>query len=461
MKSETRGWQIYNCVHNLPPEDYGLRVDESAPVIDLSSLNVFSETNAGVTKGNHVDALPYWSERIRSSVEPRQRIISYGVGLSRFPVPPPANACVLGVDGSETLYSNKYTTDPFEWAQVPELNLPKVSPAELEFLRGMADTRALASLNKAMVNLPMLFKERRETLRMAAGKVGALADAARSIQQRDFSRYRKVAKKDRRRIARDIANEHLETIFGWLPLIAEVEGAMDYIAEERFEFVKGRGSHVISTDTPVSVSAPIFGYDRWQGGIREVARAQLAGNVKNLIGMRTNLRMDITTACLGDARKLGFEPIATFYDMVPLSFVSGWISNFDAYVRTLAPLIGLEFRTGSRNLRREVIRDISGRIIEQNPPTYPHPWMGWVLERDRSVSLCTGSRTRDERTVVHELPSASLHWDFDVGLYEAAAAVSLTIQRKLKPLQRAIGVKQFRYRGPRPKWLPRIRYTRP
>lgn len=461
MKSETQSWIIFPCSHNMKPETSGPRVRVDAGPIDVSKIPRQTESNAGITLGNRVDALPYWSERLNVTVDPRQRDIAYGVGLSRFPFPP-GDVCISpGSSGSETIVRNKYSTDPFEWAPMPEFDLPRVSPAELEFLRGMADTRALASLNKAMANLPMLFKERRETIRMAAGKAGMLADAARSIQQRDFSRYRKAAKKDRRRIARDIANEHLEAIFGWLPLIAEVEGAMDYIAQERYEFIKGRGSHVIADNVDVHVSAPVYGWDEWHGAYREVARADVTGVQRRLKGMRTNLRMDITSAFAGDARQLGFEPIASFYDMVPLSFVSGWISNFDAYVRTLAPLIGLEFRTGSRNLRRETFLDVSGRIMEQNPPVYPAPWKAWVEDRDRSVTLLTGSRTRDDRSVVDKLPTASLHWDLDVGLYEATAAASLLIQRKLKPLQRAIGVKQFRYKGSKPKWLPRIRYRKP
>lgn len=462
MRSETQSWNVYPCSHSRAPRTRGPTIEDGKGPIDVSTLPRNSESNAGITKGNHVDALPYWSERLLLTVEPRQRNIAYGVGVVRYPLPPPPNTCVSEEGhGSQTLVRNKYSIDPFEWAAAPKLDLPEVSPAELEFLRGMADTRALASLNKAMVNLPMLFKERRETLKMAAGKVGVLADAARSIQQRDFSRYRKVAKKDRRRVARDIANEHLELIFGWLPLISEVEGAMDYIAQERFEFIKGRGSHVITRDHRVKISEPVRGLDGWYGSNREVARAEINGTRRELIGMRTNLRMDITTAIAGDARQLGFEPISTLYDMVPLSFVSGWISNFDAYVRTIAPLVGLSFRTGSRNLRRQVVLDVAGRVLEQNPPVYPQPWKAWVLERDRSTTLMTGNRTRDERSLVLELPKASLHWDVNVGFGEVTAALSLLIQRKLKPLQRAIGIKQFRYRGPRPKWLPDIRYKKP
>lgn len=463
MRSETQEWEIYPCWHGKPPLTRGPTVVDGKGNIDVATIPRNEESNAGITKGNHVDALPYWSDRLLVTVEPRVRNISYGVAVTRMPIPPPENTCIPDGDpgGSKTIVRNKYSIDPFEWAPAPEFDLPEVSPAELEFLRGMADTRALASLNKAMVNLPMLFKERRETLKMAAGKVGVLADAARSIQQRDFSRYRKVAKKDRRRVARDIANEHLEIIFGWLPLISEVEGAMDYIAQERFEFIKGRGSHVITRDEKVKVSKPVIGLDGWYGYNREVARAELNGARRELIGMRTNLRMDITSAIAGDARQLGFEPISTLYDMVPLSFVSGWISNFDAYVRTIAPLVGLSFRTGSRNLRRQVVLDVAGRVLEQNPPTYPSPWRAWVEERDHSVSLLTGSRTRDDRSLVVELPKASLHWDVDVGFNEVTAAISLLIQRKLKPLQRAIGIKQFRYRGPKPKWLPDIRYRKP
>lgn len=458
MRSISDRWYVQPCRTGLSPEHTVSVRENSDPQPPKRDIN--EETNAGIILGNHIDALPYWSERYVLTGKPSDRQFGFGWSANeRRPIPPASDACSAG--SAYSIYRGIYTVDPLNYVAPPTLNLPSVTPAELDFLRGMADTRALASLNRSLVNLPMLFAERAATLRMVAGKVGGIADAARDIQQRDLSRWRKAAKRDKRRVARDIANEHLEIIFGWFPLIGEIEGALEYIAEERFEHVKGRGAHSLKKSVQsIDSATPISGWNPYTGSTRVMADAIQVGTRIETVGLRTNLRCDITSQAVGDFKKLGFEPISTFYDMVPLSFVSGWISNFDAYVRTLAPLIGVEFRTGSRSLRRECIFDtqISVRERLQTPPK---PWLSWVEARDRSTTPYVGHRVRDERSVLKELPSASLHWDLGVGLYEAAASASLVVQRKLKPLQRLLKTKEFRYRGPKPRNLPPIRYSRP
>lgn len=72
-----------------------------------------------------------------------------------------------------------------------------------------------------------------------------------------------------------------------------------------------------------------------------------------------------------------------------------------------------------------------------------------------------GRITRNDRSVLLSAPIAELDWDFEVGFSEVAAGVSLTVQRYLKPLKRVIAQKPFRYRGPKVRDLPPVRYSRP
>lgn len=456
MRCDHTNWTVYDCRAGLPPKEVWRAVYEVDK--DFSPVPIREERRAGTVKGDHVHALPYWSERRVLTFDDKPSKVNFAWSSSgRMPVPP-GGFCVPGNIGDQVVAERKYEIWPLNYIKIPEDKLPEFSPAELEFLRGTADTKALAQLNKALVNLPMLFKERRETLQMAAGKVGSILDVARDVQQRSLDRWRKAAKKDRRRVARDIANEHLELIFGWFPLIGEVEGAMEFIAQERFEFIKGRGTQAIRKNRSVHLEKALGDHDPTLGRWLLPGKCEMRGQITDVLSVRTSLRMDITSAFAGDARALGFEPVATLYDMVPLSFISGWVSNFDKYVRTIAPLVGLEFKTGSRSQRRSSITDLRARFVE-NPTLEASIVTSWNTKRDRNETAITGQHVRDDRFVLSELPSASLHWDFDVGWYEVAAGVSLAVQRKLKPLQRLLGAKSFRYRGSKPRDLPPIRYT--
>jgi len=432
------------------------------PWVDVSEF-----TRAPTVQGDHVTANDYWSSvsECTNGVGDTARgsfIWTYRANPDNSV--PPASCIAAPINCGRVSFG----FDPRGHVPAPDARwkLPEVSAADLDFCQRLADTKALANLNRSLVNLPMLFKERKETLRMMGEKVSGMAKVARDIQDRDAATWRKLkSRASKRNAAREISNRHLETIFGWLPLIGEIEGALEFAQMPSLDFVRARGTYNLPLgDSDVHTRSEVllpYGISSLNGNLPERLGAVVSkGFEMRTLSVRTALRYDLEIGIAADARLLGFEPIATFYDMVPLSFVSGWFSNFDAYVRTIAPLIGLQFKTGSRNRRVRALWEASASFEPVMPLETSDLRKAWETVPELFGSVI--ARKEDNiRVKLTQPPEASLLWNVDVGLFEVAAGVSLAVQRYLKPLQRLIKQKPFRYRGPRPRNLPSIRYRRP
>lgn len=426
---------------------------------DGSTQSLLSEEHDVLRAGNHVLALPYWSESAEAVRSDSTARFSFYVGTiltdgwntrvatkEDWPWPgiPAIHPQAVNFVGE-----NIWQLNAAKFLDVGPVELPVGSNAEWASLTRLADTKALGNARKALVNLPMIFAERRETIAMIGGKVASMVKGANALQQRSLDEYRKTKPKNRRAAAKRISNEHLEFVFGWMPLISEIEGAVEYIQRDTLDFIRSRGVQSLQlpgafVTTATDVSPPIqlpYAYPVW-------GTMWTRKTTRQAISVRTALRYRLATAIVGDMYALGFDPLSTAFDMVPLSFLTGWVSNFDYWIRTISPAVGLEFETGSRNRRATTIVESQGAI---------QPLHGYHLEGGSTSG--SSRRRRDDRLVLETEPAASLEWDVEVGLYEVAAGVSLTLQRYLKPLKRNLALRKFRYKGPRPKWLKEIRYT--
>lgn len=428
-----------------------------------SYANVESRSHDVLHRGNHVTALPYWS---LSSQLDKTDVVGY---LEAY------NGIIYPYEGGRQAtfhdwpwassgkpfghyYVNRVTQCQLTFNVTrlvthPVLKLPTGTEAEWETLRRLADTKALGNVRKALANLPLIMAERRETLSMIGGKVTSMIKGAKALQQRSLDEYRKTKPKNRRAVAQRISGEHLEFVFGWLPAISEIEGLVEFLHKDKLDFIRSRGVKGFRTTKPVSSDAwiePMFraGYF----GQTTFGVIETRGEETTSIGVRTALRYKLSSQIVGDAYALGFDPVGSAFDFIPLSFISGWVTNFDYWIRTLTPTFGLEFETGSRNSRRIHAFDVKGSYARR--PRSDYDVVGTV-----PPSHVSGRTQRDDRVPLLAEPSSSFEIDVEVGLYEVAAGISLTLQRFYKPLKRNLALKPFRYEGPRPKWLKEIRYT--
>jgi hypothetical protein len=320
-------------------------------------------------------------------------------------------------------------------------DLPQISAAELEFLKVAARTKALASARRAMVNLPMILKERRETIQMVGKRASSIASAARSLQERDLGTWRRTPKGQRRRVASDIANGHLEAVFGWLPIISEIEGACDFITQDpEITHIKVRGNHGQFDNGSESREAPMYLWGLLPGWEAQIPQGKTVAydNIQSVVSVRCALRYEITSG-IQSARQLGADPIGFLFDAYPLSFISGWVSNLDMWIRALSPLVGLEFTTGSETVKYQ--RTVDGQLRWVPPgPSAGYP----VIRTTHSQTAYSLNRTRYERAVLYEEPETGLQWQNNLSLFSVTAGASLAIQRYSKPLARLLREKRFR-----------------
>lgn len=325
----------------------------------------------------------------------------------------------------------------------PDLSLEKR-------LRDAAETKALASLRKGYYNLGIILAERKRSIQYLTDKVKALATITKRTQEMDVERYLRTKYGDRRRVAREIAGEHLAFLFGLLPLIDEIKGIAQKISSEETLIVTGRGKQALDRMLGSSVMMNVSNYNAPGGPVKAVATIE----DRKRYSFRCALAVDVVVSGAQNMREHGLNPIATFYDIVPLSFLSDFISNTGTFLRALDPAVGLVPRSLSSTLWREHSRstNVTGGKGFSGSGTQLQTWdtVGGGNAFQRYLYV--------QRFALDELPTPTWLLQNNVTLAKAATVASLAIQRYVKPLRAVISIRPFRYRGKRPKYLPPIKY---
>lgn len=438
--------------HAVGPKGFNIKqvdIDNSATGREAYTGSML-ETRDIEHIGDKIHAMPYWNQIDRAEIDDYPATYTCYLrnpkGASEWPWPQERTdgnwSYITKVDWEANLQTYVRST-PVE--------LPKPSVESWTHCEQLADTKALGNASRALVNLPLIYAERRETLQYIAEKARFVSKGANALQKRSLAEFRKTKPRNRAEVARRISNEHLGFVFGVLPLIEDVNGMVEFLGKDQLDFIRSRGLQTVIESRKVAWP-PVEGKpDFWNSASAEGKKFFTAYSLEHITTMysvRTALRYKLTTQLVGQAYDLGADPVATGFDLIPLSFISGWVSNLDYWIRSLSPMVGLEFETGSRN-RRTVMSTWTECDVNKTVGTVG---LNHKVYRNASV-------LRNHRFVLTKEPERSLEWDVEFGWYEAAAAASLLIQRYLKPLKRNIALKQFRYKGLRPKWLPEIRYT--
>lgn len=398
-----------------------------------------------VVHGDRVHALPYYRTIIGELVVTGDLSVKSQVG--RFP---PNHGCT-GKIAPET-----YDGSVWGGSLAPNITLGHrfPDPSTMEDMVAIATTKALANARRSFNNLPLLIAERRQTVQLIGTLLRRLNLKTLVTQRESILRYLRTAHSRRKQVARDIAGEHLAFLFGVLPLVQEIEGLVEQLAASKSAVITGRGrmafddpSFEASYDRAVRVSVPGVNLDvpvtiRPEKHTRHSARVSLryAIDIEGLQGLRDN----------------GFNPIATAYDLIPLSFLSDFVSNTGQWLRAYDPMFGATFVTGSISTWFEWREgyELAGSSI--GSPA------NWFRNWTESVGSCHVYRSgkRMVRTVLSSEPDPSWRMVNTVTLAKAVTGVSLAVQRFVKPTKAAIKQRPFRYKGPRPKYLPKVRYRK-
>lgn len=302
--------------------------------------------------------------------------------------------------------------------------------------------KAQANLREAYFSLPMLLAERKASVQTIGRYSRFILNNVVTMQRKDLKKWFAAIKRYKgnkeklKAVAQEIANRHLEFVFGLMPLLDDIEGLVKYVSKDVEKELWGRGRQ-----TAVVESTSVASY--------QFANCEFERKLR--YSTRVFLRYSVDLKMSADLRAVGFNPLYTWYDMTPLSFVVGWFSNLNLWVKSLDPLIGVTYITGGKTSRSE--RSCNTKVYKDNTARY-------VCTLDQK-GLGLHSITTQTRTPFSREPGIQMPQLVDnTGFFAAAATVSLLIQRNVRTAEQEIGRKPFRYKGRKPRYLPSLKYRR-
>lgn len=255
-----------------------------------------------------------------------------------------------GQQGSSFAYSVGFVYGNIVLAVVVNpLLLPDYAEADR-----IARSKLLGKLQGASVNLAQSFAERGQTVNLLAKNVNRLASAALAIRRGKLKHAADLLgiKNTKANIRKDIppspknlSNHWLEYSYGWRPLISDIYGSMELLAE----------TYHMRKQTKVSASHSIT-YSRYSYLYR---RAVSGPNVSSEIAQSTCIRTVryVVYYSEDDAfaqimSKTGLSnPLLLAWELIPYSFVVDWILPVGTYLKQMESTRGLSFRKGCRTLQ--------------------------------------------------------------------------------------------------------------
>jgi hypothetical protein len=253
--------------------------------------------------------------------------------------------------------------DEYSGAVNAVLNLPsfpysavEMPACDLDELDNRAKTATLRELKDSKVNLVQAFAERGQTFRLMGNTISRLAGAASSLRRGNFAaaalslgvktgprRVRKYTKSWSKDQSTAVANGWLELQYGWRPLLTDIYGAAEQLAQLNVREVRNivRKSASVNLSRRMSVPASNQGPNIYVDVKRRVT-------IKYVIyystpqGNHTLTQIGLT------------NPLLIAWELTPWSFVIDWMLPLGDYISTLDATRNLAFEKGCRTFFEEV-----------------------------------------------------------------------------------------------------------
>lgn len=290
----------------------------------------------------------------------------------------------------------------------------------LTSLDRQARTKIRLKLKDQKTNLAQVYAERQQiadligdtALRLAkamvALKKGNLAEAGKNLgvhtSNRAVKKHKKAHKKSQ---SKATASGWLQLQYGWLPLLGDVVGAAELLAQKLSNEIKGR-----------VVASASREYDEFHNlGYQNVA---YPGIEKKYVKAKAEIKYVVyyatTASSLKTAAQIGItNPLQLAWELVPFSFVADWFLPIGDYLSSLDATFGLQFLKGSRTyfVSTNVHCERKGGILPDGRST-------WVDIRSRRTLVDT------QRTVLTDFPSIAMPvFENPFTLTRAANAIAL------------------------------------
>ena len=300
------------------------------------------------------------------------------------------------VDGNVISYRKSGTAASFAYGA--QYSVSELFPSELWSKQASLYNKAYASFREKLyrgnaslgVSLAS-YRQSREMIVQRAGQISRQADHVAADIFRGLT-------------PRKIASAHLETIFGWIPLVQDIFSATYTVIQlsDRLEFVKSRATGGLS----IPYTGPTLG--AWNN----------AFGSEGAISVALTARVTVTNPNRWLLERAGLlNPLAVAWDLVPWSFVINMFVNTGQLVNSVTDFAGLTFDGG---LRTDSFDMVNTAYVGYYPGS--HMFCQWIEH----------SKTQRETSfppprLTFKVPDAN--WEL------AAMAASLMVQKPLPVLR--------------------------
>lgn len=233
---------------------------------------------------------------------------------------------------------------------------------------------------------------------------GNFAGAARDVggipSRRGRRRFNKQYATDRAKAA---ANAWIELQYGWKPLISEVQGAAEALAELSFQRVTGKAKAQKSRELEIESTSAL-------------GQKTSSLSCSTTIFVKSSVLFSIDNSLASQLAGIGLtNPLSPAWELTPWSFIVDWFIPIGNTIAALDATIGVEFKAGSMTSvikRRLTCLDI-----------YSGSTQGYVVSARDELSILRIPMTNG----FPEIPIPE--FKSPLGWYHAANALALAVQR--------------------------------
>jgi hypothetical protein len=249
-------------------------------------------------------------------------------------------------------WTGNLQTSPFAITQASYLTVP---PSDQTTLYGVASNAVLLELKDQKVNIAQAFAERHQTVNLIATTAVRLADTMMLLRQGKFGAAAKAlgVRSSRSRRARygkawgrspenASASAWLELQYGWKPLLADIYGSAEAVAQAQASWISNNVSVKKKRVYDSSVSS--FGAN---GSIP--GATQTDETIKHSeYSVKFDLRYIISNEGLHTLSQVGLSnPALLAWELLPFSFVVDWFLPVGNFISSWDATLGLKFGSGS------------------------------------------------------------------------------------------------------------------
>lgn len=202
-------------------------------------------------------------------------------------------------------------------------------------LQSAAEIAALLKLKNQSINLGVAFAERARTAQLVGDSVLSIVDSARLFRKGKLKQaFRRIKQSPTR--GKNLTQQWLALQYGWTPLLMDVHGACEALANREllaFNVRVASRKKLDLSSTRTFVAGGLFNFS-------EITKAELSYHVALNYMPQESLIRSYTSLGLTN-------PAEIFWELVPFSFVADWFIPIGSWLSSLDAANGWTFSSGT------------------------------------------------------------------------------------------------------------------